>query len=567
MKYSECDLAMNKGIERHTAAGPVLYALLRVGAFLYRVLRWIGRGLENLQRALGWNPGATRPARYWQNAIGNQFTTAHELLRPTSLDELVAIVSRAAQEGRRVRAVGAGHSFSDVAITDDYVVDMHGMHAELPVDPAVLRPGVDATTLYRVESGIRIRQLNRKLAEKELALQNMGGYDVQTISGAVSTATHGSGHALGPLCDAVESLVLVHGAGRVTLLEPSDGITDPAAYQSRPADGIELVQDDDLFYSAVVAMGSMGIVASYTLRVRKAFLLKECRTLKSWTDVRQDLLSGAPERVAHYELYVNPYPVRGDHHCLVTTREEVTDGARNDGERERSPVATMLTRFRFIDAILRWLFSHLRFFTPYFIHAALSSLVDDEYIDHSYKVFNLGDANLVPAFSAELAFDAGPMPGGVPAHVAGIDKILQLAAEQAAAGHWHSSPFGVRFVRSSRHHLAPQYGRNTCMVELPFLQGTLGAWDLLRYYERRFLADGARPHWGQATFALSYETTWSAYERFPAFLAAFAHFNPRGTFDNTFTQRLSLRAATRGWERKQRRELRNLGSTESLQSQ
>jgi hypothetical protein len=81
------------------------------------------------------------------------------------------------------------------------------------------------------------------------------------------------------------------------------------------------------------------------------------------------------------------------------------------------------------------------------------------------------------------------------------------------------------------------------MVELPFLQGTLGAWDLLRYYERRLVADGARPHWGQATFSLSYESTLAAYEKFPVFIAAFAHYNPSGTFDNSFTQRLSLRAA------------------------
>jgi hypothetical protein len=75
--------------------------------------------------------------------------------------------------------------------------------------------------------------------------------------------------------------------------------------------------------------------------------------------------------------------------------------------------------------------------------------------------------------------------------------------------------------------------------------GTAGAWDLLRYYERRLIPDGVRPHWGQANFALGYESTLAAYPDFPKFLRAFARFNPDGTFDNVFTQRLSLRAASR----------------------
>jgi hypothetical protein len=116
----------------------------------------------------------------------------------------------------------------------------------------------------------------------------------------------------------------------------------------------------------------------------------------------------------------------------------------------------------------------------------------------------------------------------------------------ASWGRWHTSPFSVRFVRALRHHLAPQHARATCMIELPFVQGTLGAWDLLRYYERRFVPQGARPHWGQATFALSYESTAAAHSKFDAFIAGFERFNPRGTFDNSFTQRLSLRAAAGG---------------------
>jgi hypothetical protein len=523
----------------------LLGMLLKLLQLVFSLLRKAHRAGEHLMRALGWNPRVSAPRRpHWYNSVRNQFSVPAHLERPSTFEDLVAIVTRAASEGRCARAVGAGHSSSDVAVTDDYLVNMHGLCAELPLDISVLRTSAEPSTLHTVESGVRIRELNQQLAQRHLALLNMGSYDVQTISGAISTATHGSGHALGPLCDAVQSLVLVHGQGRVTRIEPSEGITDPSAYRSKYPNGPELVQDDDLFYSVVVSMGSLGIVAAYTLRVRPAFLLKESRALRRWTEVRAELLNGVPSSVEHYELYVNPYPVKGEYWCLVTERSETTQPAHNDKERARNPLTTLLTRFRFIDWVLRRMFSSLPFSSPVFIQYALKALVDAEYIDQSYRVFNLGDANLVPAISAEFAFDTSPV-GGSAAHVAGIEKILQLATEQADIGNWHTSPFGVRFVRASRHHLAPQYGRDSCMVELPFMLGTAGAWDLLRYYERRLVPDGVRPHWGQANFSLSYESTLAAYAEFPKFLHAFAHFNPDGTFDNVFTQRLSLRAASR----------------------
>ncbi len=533
------------------AAGWVLYALLRAASYLFWIARRVRGAFGGLESEIAGDPGSGRSLpRYWQNSLGNQFSVPFDLEHPRSVDEVVEIVRLARRQGRAVRAVGSGHSFSDVAATDDYLLDMHGLKADVPVDPALLRRGVDASSLYGVESGVTIRELNRRLFAAKLALVNMGSYDIQTISGAISTGTHGSGVGLGPLSDAVRAVVLVHGDGDVWRIEPTGGVTDPAAYAERHPEGPRLVQDDDLFYSVVVSMGCLGVVTSYVLEVRPAFRLRETRTLKDWNDVRRDLADGVLDRVAHYDLYVNPYPVRGTYWCIVTIRTEVdsSEGAAGVDAGSRNPISTLLTHFRFVDGILRWALSSARSFTPYFLLASLRGLADKEYVDESFRVFNLGDVNLVPAFSSELHLDAGGDPLAPKGYLAAIERMLEIALEQARVGpggHWHTSPLGIRFVKASPHHLAPEYGRRTCTIEIPFLLGTRGAWDLLRYYERQFLPWGARPHWGQATFALSAETTMAAFERWPAFVRAFSLLNPHGTFDNAFTRRLSL-GATRG---------------------
>ncbi len=127
----------------------------------------------------------TEPWRNWAGTV-----TAHpvRVVRPRTVDELVAEVRRAAADGLRVRAVGAGHSFTDAAVTDGVMVDMTAL------DRAVIDT---ATRQVTVEGGSTLRRLNRRLAAHGLAMANLGDIDLQTVSGALATGTHGTGLALG----------------------------------------------------------------------------------------------------------------------------------------------------------------------------------------------------------------------------------------------------------------------------------------------------------------------------------------------------------------------------------
>ena len=118
-----------------------------------------------------------------RNWAGNQRCVPAAVHEPTSTDEVAAIVLQAAESGQRVKAIGGGHSFTDAAMTDGHLVSLDGMNRILEVD------GTDVT----VQAGIRLHELNAALFERGLALPNLGDIDKQSIAGATSTATHGTG--------------------------------------------------------------------------------------------------------------------------------------------------------------------------------------------------------------------------------------------------------------------------------------------------------------------------------------------------------------------------------------
>jgi FAD/FMN-containing dehydrogenase len=517
---------------------------------------------------LGWDRGdgkaKSRDDRGWVNSVGNQFSTPRAVIPVASRAELVAAVQRAGAEGRRIRALGSGHSFSDVAVGDDLLIEPHGMDQMLTLDRAVLRAPHREATLVQVESGITLRELNRRLDERHLALINMGAYDAQTLAGVIATATHGSGHGLGAVCDFVRSVELVREDGRLMRLEPSDGITDPVAYAAKYADGPALVQEDQLFHSAVVSMGSMGIAYSYVLEVRPAYLLAETRELVRWEDLKQklrarDFQPSDPEledvEIRHFEFLVNPYPRRAgrpERECLVTYRWIATDQPSDKGARTRNPVMTFITGMRVFDWVVALVLSRYPRVTRLLLGSALRSLVDRRYVAKSFVVLNLGAANHVPAYSQELAFSAEPRPGADPQYLDALERLFVLAEQQARHGRWHTVPVSVRFIKASPHYLAMSHGRATAIFEIGMLADVPGGWELLRYYERVLCRElDGRPHWGQANFILGPDRVSRAYPGFGAWLRAYARLCPAGRFENAFTERLGLRtlveAMKAGW--------------------
>jgi hypothetical protein len=513
--------------------------------------------------------------RRWRNDTGNEGIDPLRQVTPTTLEELCALVHEAERQHVTVRAVGSGHSWSDVALTDGILVHPTGLTGALPLESELLRadalgaapvsdvatpasdpgdaatsasdPGdaidAGATALVRVLSGTTIAQLNSHLRSAGLALPNMGGFDGQTIAGVIATSTHGSGIGFGPLSELVRSLDIVGAGGRVYRVEPSDGPTDPDAYHARHPER-ELRQDDRWYDAAVVGMGCMGLIHSAMLAVRPLFYLREQRTLSTWARVREELESGvAPGRSDHYELLFSPYPNdRDEIEFLITTRDPIpVSKYRHDHRRSRSLLMELAARFPLTPWAINLAVGLRPSISPWLLKQSLKALVNDDYVNISYRVFNIGAANYLPAYSCEI---------GVPIdernlHLAAVERIVEVAALRRRLGDvYHSGPISLRFVKATDACMSMMQGRDTMMIELIMATHTVGGMELQAAHENALYALEGRPHWGQVnTLTGSHGLVEAMYPRYAEWQDIHAQLNSSGVFDSPFSKRVGISRA------------------------
>ncbi|MEV4197858.1 D-arabinono-1,4-lactone oxidase [Micromonospora globbae] len=216
----------------------------------------------------------------WSNWAGNQRGTS-TILRPGTTAEVVEAVRVARAAGGRIRAVGSGHSFTPVALADDRRMELAALDTGVRVDLE--------GRLVTVPAGMTLSALNDLLARHGLALPNLGDIDAQTVAGAISTGTHGTGAGYGCLATFVEALTLVTGTGEVLRCSAEE--------------------HPDVLAAARVSLGALGVVVEVTLRCVDAFVLHAHERPAPLDDV----LAALPDLVAghdHVEFYWFPYTTR-----------------------------------------------------------------------------------------------------------------------------------------------------------------------------------------------------------------------------------------------------------------
>jgi hypothetical protein len=333
----------------------------------------------------------------------------------------------------------------------------------------------------------------------------------------------------------------------VLRVEPADGPTDPDAFASTHGADRTLVQDDDTFAAAVCGMGCMGVIHSLVVEVREKFWLNEVRLLSTWEETRASLTDeGVLGEADHYELFLNPY-ARSDglHNVLVTRRAECPEPAGlPDDKLERHPLIELQVKLPITGVLLRFLARRLPGLIVRRFDSVLRDMRDDGYANVSYKVFNIGEANRLPAFSMELAVS---LEGG--RHVTAVDRILAIAAEERRKPlrkrRYHTSPIALRFVAPSSAYASMMHGQPTMMIELIMVAGTSRGHGLLAGYEDRLADLGVRAHWGQYN-TLTEERIRAGYPMWDAWLAVERRLNASGVFDSAFSRRVGISEAAIG---------------------
>ena len=474
----------------------------------------------------------------WRNHLGNQRIDPLRIYEPRTIAEVQEIVRLARERGVNVRAVGSGHSWSDVALTEGFLLTPSGMTRVPSAEPDFVRADWAQRRLVRAEGGARIRELNAWLDRNGMGFANLGGYDGQTIAGVTSTSTHGSGIAFGPLNDALRSLDVVVGDGSVMRVEATDGPTDRAAFEAHFRDRRALVQDDHVFNGVTVGIGCMGVIVTAMIEVRDRFFMREVRELHPWAKVRADLEDGGVlARHEHYELAFSPYDDGYPYPFLVTTRDTVGDPRHRPWDkRMRNWLVEAAALFPFTPHLINLLLDIAPRLAPALLRGSVRSLVKDAYDEISHKVFNIGTLNNLPAYSCEIGV---PIDGR---HIEAVETIFRVARERRDLGQvYQSSPIALRFVKASPAHLSMMNGRDTMMIELIGLNGNDGGMELLKAYEEALYALGGRPHWGHVnTVSGSHGFVESMYPRLADWLDVRARLDPDGVFDSPFTKRTGL---------------------------
>src|SRR5580698_3716636 len=214
----------------------------------------------------------------WHNWAGTASANPARRYWPRSTEEIADAIKAAAGGGLTVRALGGGHSFTPAAATSGAALDLSGWTGIVGADLA--------SGLITTRSGTTIRELNRALDSLGLAMPNLGDIDAQTISGAISTGTHGTGAGLGGIATQVAALELVL----------ADGSVVSCSAAQRP----------DLFNAARVSVGALGVISTVTLQCVPAFALaaREAPMHVDQVLARFDEFAAGND---HFEFYWFPY--------------------------------------------------------------------------------------------------------------------------------------------------------------------------------------------------------------------------------------------------------------------
>jgi L-gulono-1,4-lactone dehydrogenase len=219
-----------------------------------------------------------RSAGEWVNWAGDQRCRPARIVRPAGRDELAEAIAAAAVAGEKVRVAGSGHSFTEAALSEGTLIQLERLGGVLDADRE--------SGLVRVGGGTVLADLNEELARLGLALENLGDIDRQTIAGAISTGTHGTGARLRNISAQVEGIELVLGDGSVRHLGPT---TDP-----------------ELLRAARVGVGALGAISAVTLRCVPAFDLLRVDAPHPRDEVL-DRFQRRAEEHDHFELFTFPY--------------------------------------------------------------------------------------------------------------------------------------------------------------------------------------------------------------------------------------------------------------------
>ena len=403
--------------------------------------------------------------RNWSGSVGCE----PQVARPSSADEIAEVVAEAADDGGTVRAAGSGHSFSPLVATDDTVISLEDYAGVASVN--------ENEGKATARSGTVLSDFTDEIAQHGLAMENLGDVDKQTVSGAVSTGTHGTGK-FGVIATQVSGVEMVTADGEKRRFEEGDGE----------------------FGCAQVSLGALGVLTKMEFDLVPSYGLEFVREKEGLEDCLSNFRSYV-EQNRNFEFFWFP-----NTRTAVTKRMNeapVEELRRPDGKFENAAWKAACEVSRLLPS-------------KYSSRLAASVIEEESFVGPSHEIY---------PFPREVRFNETEY--GVPADnfVEAFREIVEVVEEHDAV-----FPVEVRYVEGDEIPLSPAHGRDTVFIAVhryhkkPYRETFEACQEVFRDH-------GGRPHWGKMHF-LSADELRDMYPEWDAFQDVREELDPDDVFLN-----------------------------------
>jgi len=425
----------------------------------------------------------------WKNWAGNQRCSPLVIERPLTEAHLQGIVKKAASSGHKIRAVGSGHSFTAIACSDEILVSLEHLNMVRHIDTK--------NSLITVQAGIELGHLNNRLAKAGLAMTNLGDIAYQSLAGAVSTGTHGTGIDFTGIAGQIRRLRLVTATGEIV-----DCTAD---------------ENPELFRVARVGLGVFGIISEITLAVEPAFNLHAVEGPHPIAEVLDNWLDDVADN-DHYEFFWIP-----GSDAAMTKRNRRTSDAANPQPKVKHFVDKIVAENIGFGAMAK-LASLRPSLIPKFRKMLIDSVGEADFTDQSHRVF------ASPRWVKFVEMEYSVALEDVPEILRRIDDAVREAGLDLLF------PVEVRAAAADDIPLSTAFGRASGYIAVHRVKGI----DYRPYFELvEAIMDEfeGRPHWGKMHFQTA-ATLAGRYPEWDVFQTARAEYDPTNMFSNDYIDRV-----------------------------
>ncbi|MFF3398739.1 D-arabinono-1,4-lactone oxidase [Streptomyces sp. NPDC002659] len=432
---------------------------------------------------------STTGSTTWRNWAGNVTSRPIREISPASTEELAAAVRKAAEDGLKVKAVGTGHSFTAAAATDGVLIRPELLTGIREID----RTAMTVT----VEAGTPLKRLNAALAREGLSLTNMGDIMDQTVAGATSTGTHGTGRDSASIAAQITALELVTADGSLLTCSEKD--------------------NPDVFAAARIGLGALGVVTAITFAVEPVFLLTAREEPMAFDRVTAEFDQLFAEN-EHFEFYW--FPHTGN--CNTKRNNRSAGPAAPPGQISAWIEDELLSNgvFQLVVSLGRAVPATI----PTIAKISSRALSARTYTDIPYKVFT--SPRRVRFLEMEYALP----------REAAIGALREVKAMLDRSPLRVSFPVEVRTAPADDITLSTASGRESAYIAVHLYRGTPHQ-AYFTAVERIMTAHGGRPHWGKV-HTRDAEYFAEVYPRFGEFTALRDRLDPQRLFGNDYLRRV-----------------------------